>query len=173
MTPRGLRYYTPADYLRRFLWALIQPLWRCSPRWCWGWRRALLRAFGARVACGVRVYPAARIRQPWNLLIGPRCTIAWDVTLYCLGPIRLGADVVLSQGAHLCAGDHDLRDPAFPVRKRPITVGDGAWIAAEAFIGPGLVIGERAVVGARAVVMRDVSAASIVAGNPARVVGVR
>jgi putative colanic acid biosynthesis acetyltransferase WcaF len=170
---RGLRYYTPLDYLRRALWALAQPLWRWSPRWCWGWRTALLRVFGAQVASGVRVYPAARIHQPWNLSIGPRSTIAWTTTLYCLGPISLGADVVISQGAHLCAGDHAIRDPAFPVLKRPISIGSGAWIAADAFIGPGVVVGERAVVGARAVVMRDVPAAAVVAGNPARLVSRR
>lgn len=173
MSPRGLRYYTPADYLRRALWALLQPLWRCSPRWCWGWRRWLLRIFGARIGPGVRIYPAARIHQPWNLSIGPHCTIAWDAILYCLGPINLGADVVISQGAHLCAGDHAIRDPDFPLRKPPLAVASGAWIAAEAFIGPGVSIGERAVVGARAVVMRDVAAAAVVAGNPARVVGRR
>jgi len=173
MSPHGLRYYTPADYLRRALWALVQPLWRCSPRWCWGWRRALLQLFGAEVGPGVRVYPAARLHQPWNLHLGDRCSIAWSVTVYCLGSVRIEADVVISQGAHLCAGDHAIRDPAFPLRKRPITVARGAWIAAEAFIGPGVVIGERAVVGARAVVVRDVPAAAVVAGNPARVVGQR
>jgi putative colanic acid biosynthesis acetyltransferase WcaF len=170
---RGLRYYTPLDYIRRALWALVQPLWRCSPRWCWGWRRSLLHIFGAQVASGVRVYPSAHIHQPWHLTIGPRCTIAWNATLYCLGPVSIGANVVISQGAHLCAGDHAIRDPEFPLRKRPIHVGDGAWIAAEAFIGPSVTIGERAVVGARAVVMRDVSPGAVVAGNPARVVGER
>jgi putative colanic acid biosynthesis acetyltransferase WcaF len=170
---RGLRYYSPRDYLRRALWALVQPLWRCSPRWFWGWRRLLLRWFGARVAAGVRVYPAARIIQPWNLRIGPRTTIAWNTTLYCLGPVRIGADVVISQGAHLCAGDHAIRDPSFPVLKRPITVADGVWIAADAFIGPGVTIGERAVVGARAVVMRDVPPGAVVVGNPIRVVSER
>ena len=173
MSPRGLLYYTPTDYIRRALWALLQPLWRCSPRWCWGWRRLLLRAFGARVGGAVRVYPAARIHQPWNLSIGPRCTIAWHTTLYCLGPITIDSDVVISQGAHLCSGDHDIRDPAFPLLKRPIRIGSGAWIAAEAFIGPGVLIGERAVVGARAVVVRAVPASAVVAGNPARVVGQR
>lgn len=173
MSPRGLRYYTPAEYLRRALWALVQPLWRYSPRWCWGWRRALLRLFGAQVSAGVRVYPAARIHQPWNLTIGPRCTIAWNTTLYCLGPVQIGADGVISQGAHLCAGDHAIRDPSFPVLKRPITLADGVWIAADALIGPGVTIGERAVVGARAVVMRDVPPGTVVAGNPARVVGQR
>lgn len=173
MTPRGLRYYTPADYLRRALWALVQPIWRWSPRWCWGWRDQLLRLFGARIGPDLRIYPAARVHQPWNLAIGPRCTIAWNTTLYCLGPVLIGADVVISQGAHLCAGDHAIRDPAFPVLKRAITVSDGVWIAADAFLGPGVVIGERAVIGARAVVMRNVPPGAVVAGNPARVVSKR
>ena len=169
----ALRYYSPCDYLRRSLWALAQPLWRHSPRWCWGWRRFLIRLFGARIGPGVRIYPAALIQQPWNLTIGPRCTIAWNVTLYCLGCVSVGADVVISQGAHLCAGDHAIRDPEFSLLKRPINVGNGAWIAADAFIGPSVTIGERAVVGARAVVMRDVPTGVVVVGNPARVVGPR
>jgi putative colanic acid biosynthesis acetyltransferase WcaF len=173
MNARGLRYYSPFDYLRRAFWALVQPLWRWSPRWCWGWRRNLLRVFGAQVGEGVRVYPAARLHQPWNLVIGPRCTIAWNSIIYCLGSVTIGADVVISQGAHLCAGDHAIRDPNFPLLKRPITVADGVWIAADAFIGPSVSIGERAVVGARAVVMRDVPALAVVAGNPARVVSQR
>jgi putative colanic acid biosynthesis acetyltransferase WcaF len=57
--------------------------------------------------------------------------------------------------------------------KPPITIGDEAWICADAFIGPGVTVGDRAVAGARAVVMRDVEAGAIVAGNPARVVGQR
>lgn len=173
MSQGGLRYYTFSEYGRRALWALAQPLWRWSPRWWWGWRRGMLRLFGATVGGGARVYPAACIHQPWHLHIGSRSTIGWCATLYCLGPIRLGSDVVISQGAHLCAGDHDPRDPSFPLRKRPITLGDGVWIAAEAFIGPGVSIGERAVVGARAVVVRDVPAATVMAGNPARIVGQR
>lgn len=173
MTPKGFRYYSLTEYLRRSLWALVHPLWRCSPRWCWGWRRFLLRLFGARIGTGVRIYSAARVNQPWNLTIGSRCTIAWNVTLYCLGLVAVGADVVISQGAHLCAGDHAIRDPEFPLLKCPIHVGDGVWIAAEAFIGPSVSIGSRAVVGARAVVMRDVPAGAVVAGNPARVVGQR
>lgn len=170
---RGLLYYSMHDYIRRALWAFVQPLWRLSPRWFWGFRRLLLSIFGARVAPDLRIYTTARVHQPWHLSIGPRCTIAWDVTLYCLGSITIGADVVISQGSHLCAGDHDPLDPSFALIKRSITVGNEVWIAAEAFVGPGTVIYERAVVGARAVVFRDVPTGAIVAGNPSRIIGHR
>ena len=57
--------------------------------------------------------------------------------------------------------------------KPPIRVGDGAWICADAFVGPGVSVGEGAVLGARSVVMRDVERNSIMAGNPARRVAER
>jgi putative colanic acid biosynthesis acetyltransferase WcaF len=87
--------------------------------------------------------------------------------------VTIGEKVTISQRAHLCAGTHDHTDPAMPLRKPPIEVGDQAWVCADAFVGPGVAVGEGAVVGARAVAVGDVEAWTIVAGNPARVVGKR
>jgi maltose O-acetyltransferase len=53
----------------------------------------------------------------------------------------------------------------------PITIGDNAWIGGMAVICPGVTIGPDAVVGAGAVVTKDVPAAMIAVGNPARVIG--
>ncbi|MGH6957429.1 MAG: hypothetical protein ACREEW_12265, partial [Caulobacteraceae bacterium] len=50
---------------------------------------------------------------------------------------------------------------------RPIEIGPRAWIAAEAFVGPGVTVGEGAVLGARGVAMRDLEPWTIYAGNPA------
>ncbi len=49
----------------------------------------------------------------------------------------------------------------------PITIGAGAWITADVFVGPGVTVGEGAVVGARSSVFKDVPAWTVVAGNPA------
>jgi putative colanic acid biosynthesis acetyltransferase WcaF len=87
--------------------------------------------------------------------------------------IKLCANATVSQGAHLCAATHDHHDPAFPLVVGPINIGAHSWIAAEAFIGPGVNISERAVVGARAVVMKDVKSSMVVVGNPMRTVGTR
>jgi putative colanic acid biosynthesis acetyltransferase WcaF len=50
----------------------------------------------------------------------------------------------------------------------PIVVEDQVWIAADAFIAPGVTIGQGAVVGARASVFNDVESWTVVGGNPAR-----
>src|SRR5690606_37453676 len=48
------------------LWWLVQAtLFRLSPQVCYGWRRWLLRLFGARIGQGVLVRPSARITYPW------------------------------------------------------------------------------------------------------------
>jgi putative colanic acid biosynthesis acetyltransferase WcaF len=57
--------------------------------------------------------------------------------------------------------------------KPPIRVSEGAWICADAFVGPGVNVGEGAVVGARSVVMRNVERNSVMVGNPARRVAER
>lgn len=155
----------------RVLWGLTEPLFRFSPRPFWGWRRVLLRLFGAKIGCAVHVYPSVRITTPWNLEIRADAAVGDHAILYALGPMRIGARATISQGAHLCAGTHDISDPTRPLLKPPITIGDDVWVCADAFIGPGIVIGDGAIVGARAVAMKDVPAYAVMAGNPARQIG--
>jgi putative colanic acid biosynthesis acetyltransferase WcaF len=170
---RSARKWTRKELVGRALWSLVFPLFRLSPRIFWGWRRFILRAFGARVGKDVHIFPTTRIAIPWNLTLGDGCALGDRTNLYSLGHIRVGCRATISQGAHLCAGTHDWRDPAMPLLKRPIAIGDDVWVCADAFLGPGVHVGARVIVGARAVVMKDVAADLIVAGNPAQIVGTR
>ena len=136
-------------------------------------RSSACRRFGATVGRDVHVFPSVRIAIPWHVNIGDQAAIGDRAILYALGTIVIGAEATISQQAHLCAGSHDWRDPTMALTKPPITIGDGVWICADAFIGPGVTVGERAIVGARAVATVDVPAGAIVAGNPARLVRMR
>jgi putative colanic acid biosynthesis acetyltransferase WcaF len=162
--------YPPSTHLKRILWVFCQALFRFSPTPLHGWRIFLLRRFGARIGRGVRIYPSVDVTFPWNLSIADHVVVGYGVKLYALAPIAIESNVLVSQGVHLCAGSHDYRQPNFPLVLRPICVESGAWIAADAFIGPGVTIGAGSVVGARAVVVRNVPPRSVVVGNPARVI---
>jgi putative colanic acid biosynthesis acetyltransferase WcaF len=167
---RRKRPYTHREYAGRILWSLAKPLFRFSPRPLFGWRRFLLRLFGARVGGNAHVYPSAQIYIPWNLSLGKHASIGEWALIYNLGPVTIGDRATISHRAHLCAGTHDYRDPSLPLLRLPISIGADAWICSEAFVGPGRHVGDGAIVGAAAVVVHDVPPWQIVAGNPARII---
>ncbi len=162
--------YSLIEQMLRVLWGVGKLLFRLSPRICFGWRRFVLRAFGAKVGKNVCIYNSAVIYMPWNLEIGEWSSIGEYAFIYNLGKINIGNHATISQRAHLCAGTHDFTDPALPLLKPPIVVKEQAWVCADAFVGPGVTVGEGAIVGARAVVVKDIQPWDIVVGNPARVV---
>jgi putative colanic acid biosynthesis acetyltransferase WcaF len=165
---RQAKKYTVDEMTRRVLWTLARPLFRCSPRPCFAWRRFLLRCFGAKIGRSVHVYSSATVYFPWNLEVGDESAIGEQVFIYNLGRVTLGSRVTISHRAHLCAGTHDHTKPDFPLLRPPIVIGSDAWICADAFVGPGVTVGDGAIVGARAVAMKDVKPRAIVVGNPAR-----
>jgi len=157
--------------IRRVLWLVVyRVLYRFSPVILHGWRRMLLRCFGARIGAGAHPYPRARIWAPWNLTMERGSCLANDVDCYSVGEVRIGEGAIVSQYSYLCTASHDYESADFPVIASPILIGPGAWVAAGAFIGPGVRVGEGSVVGARSCVVKDVEPWTVIAGNPARVV---
>lgn len=155
----------------RVLWNLAWWVaYRPSPRVFHGWRRFLLRRFGAIIGKGAHPYPSARIWAPWNLTMEEGSCLGDYVQCYSVDRITLEPQATVSQFSFLCTAGHDYRVKGMPLITAPITIGRGAWVAADAFIGPGVTIGERAIVGARSSVFRDVDSWTVVGGNPARVI---
>lgn len=150
----------------RMVWRLFARI--VPPPFNWAWRRLLLRMFGARIGPGARVYPTAKVWLPRHLTMGRWSALGPAVDCYNQASIVLGEQAIVSQRAFLCAGGHDYQDATFQLVAKPISVGTRAWVAAEAYVGPGVAIGDDAVVGARACVTKDVPSNSIWAGNPAR-----
>jgi putative colanic acid biosynthesis acetyltransferase WcaF len=131
------------------------------------WRRALLRLFGAKMGHRSDVRGSARVWLPSNLNMADHALIGPGVTCYNQGMISLGERALVSQGAHLCAGTHDIESDQFSLVAKPISLGAYTWIAAEAFVGPGTVVGDGAVLGARAVAFGQIAAWTVYSGNPA------
>ena len=155
--------------LGRVVWALVWgTVFRWSPRVLFGWRRFLLRCFGAKIGKNSRISPSVRVWAPWNLVVGDEVAIAHDVDCYCVGRLTIGDHATISQYSFLCTASHDIADPHMKLMTAPIRIGDQSWVCAGVFVSPGVTIGEGAVAGAMSVVTRDVEPWTVVAGNPAR-----
>jgi len=129
-------------------------------------KRALLRFFGAQIGEGVVIKPRVNIHLPWKLAVGDFAWIGEEAFILNFEPVTLGAHCCISQRAFICTGNHDYRQPNMPYRNDRITVQDGAWIGAQAFIAPGVTIGTDAVITAGSVVTRDQPPQMICSGNP-------
>lgn len=133
----------------------------------------LARLVKASLGPGVSVGRRVRIECKGGIAIGAGSNVNARVHLDGRGGLRIGAGVNISPEAILLSAEHDVRSTDFSGRSRPTRVDDRAWIATRAVILPGTSIGEGAVVGAGAVVRGEIAPWTIVAGNPARLVGTR
>ena len=80
------------------LWWLVQGvLFRTSPQFLYGFRRFLLRLFGAKIGKNVIIRQTVRVTYTWKISIGDYSWIGDDVVLYSLGEIEIGAHVVISK----------------------------------------------------------------------------
>lgn len=167
-TWEGGASFSLANRVYRVFWKII---WLSLASWTppafKGWRRFLLNSFGASVAKTAVVYSSAKIWSPRNLVLDEFACLGRGCVVYNMAPTTIGAYSVISQGAHLCGGTHDIEDRGFQLKARSIRIGARVWIAAEAFVGPGVSIGDGAVLGARACAMKDLEAWTVYTGNPA------
>jgi hypothetical protein len=78
--------------------------------------------------------PESGIRRTLKLAYA---RISPSVTVYSVSKITLADYAIVSQGSTLCAASHDIEDPHFQTTAPSIMIGARAWVAAEAFVGPG------------------------------------
>ncbi len=173
------RFTLPAGFRGRSgltvqIWFWVRDtIFLCSPQPLYGWRRWLLRLFGAQVGEGALIRSTVRIMYPWKVSIGRHAWIGDFAEIYSLGEIEIGDNAVVSQNCYLCAAAHDHRSPTFDIFARKITIEPEAWLAADVFVAPGVTVGRGAVIGARSTLLQDAPPMTVVAGYPAKPIGPR
>lgn len=143
-------------------------LFRPSPRPFHGWRRLILRLFGAQMGRKANVYPSAKVWAPWNLIMHDGACLADDVDCYNVGIVTIGENTTVSQYSYLCTASHDYTLKSHPLIHSPITIEAQVWVCADCFVGPGVTIGEGSVVGARSSVFKSIESWGVYAGSPAQ-----
>jgi putative colanic acid biosynthesis acetyltransferase WcaF len=157
-----------ASKAREALWLLVSLfLFRLCPLPLSAIKRAVLRAFGAKVGRCVVIKPQVKITFPWKLTIGDHSWLGEECWLLNLEQIVIGKSVCVSQRAFLCTGSHNYKDPSFGLIVRPITLQDGSWIGAGGWVGPGVTVGTQSVLTAGSVATKDLDPSGIYRGNPA------
>jgi acetyltransferase-like isoleucine patch superfamily enzyme len=151
-----------------------------------GYQRFAVRA---NVQLGRRVHVGfgSILWAPRLLTVGDDVYVGKYCTIHCDG--RIGSGVLIGNQVGIVGRlDHDFRTIGMPVRLSPwigdpdytatgrelrVTVEDDVWLGYGAIVLTGLTIGRGAIVSAGAVVIDDVAPYAIVAGNPAKEVGIR
>lgn len=139
----------------------------------WTLRRWTLKALGVRMGKGAFVMKSNYWINPNMVSIGQYSHINRGCVIDARGGLKIGSSVSVSHGVFLMTGSHDMNNPSFIGRFRPIVIDDYAWIGVGAKVLQGVHIGKGAVVAAGAVVTRDVPPFAVVAGVPARQIAVR
>ena len=161
--------------------ALVEAIWyvvKCAIfmsalPWPGAIKVGLLRLFGASIGDGVVIKPRVNIHLPWKLTVGDHCWIGEGAWILNLEPVSLGSHCCVSQNVFLCTGNHDYRDVSMPYRNAPIAIENGAWIAAQSFVGPGVTVGADAVVLAGSVVLSSLAGGAVYQGSPCMFVKAR
>lgn len=151
----------------------------------------VLRTAATLAGHGIRLGDRVSLYEGVRLVLGDPAqhpvtglTLGSDIIVNCYsylsgeGGLLIGDEVLIGCHVRLLSAGHTLDEGELSIWRNPLTYGrieieHGAWIGAGATVLPGVHIGAGAVVGAASVVTRDVPAAAIMAGNPARLIRFR
>jgi acetyltransferase-like isoleucine patch superfamily enzyme len=128
----------------------------------------------ARMAPNVSIRNGERISIGAGAHIGERCYLwAGNDT----GRIDIGEKALFGPEVFVTSSNY-MTLPGIPVMDQPkiekdVSIGRDVWLGARSVVLAGVSVGDGCIVAAGAIVTRSVSSGSIVAGVPARVVGVR
>jgi acetyltransferase-like isoleucine patch superfamily enzyme len=130
------------------------------------------RHAGIHLGCRLWFYGPSQIRRS-GFRLGACSRVNRDCRLDLRGGLQIADNVSISPEVTVLTASHLANHPDFPVELRPVVIEDHVWIGTRAMILPGVTLGHGCVVAAGSVVTRDVPPLAIVAGIPARSVGVR
>lgn len=128
--------------------------------------------FTAGVDCRIDVFTDAKLE------IGSNVQINDNVHIACAESIKIGANTLIASKVYLTDHDHDftsyeLKPINWPLKSKPLFIGDNCWIGENVCILKGVSIGDGCIVGANAVVTKSFPSGAIIAGNPAKIIRFR
>jgi acetyltransferase-like isoleucine patch superfamily enzyme len=164
------RYARLSDQLYFIGLAFINTVHGLLPFWM---RRGLYRICRYDIAPSATLQGGVRFFHVGRLSVGKGSLINRGVYLDNRGGLSIGANVSIAHDARIYTMGHDVHDPDFAAKAKPVRIDDHVVIFAGALIMPGVHLGAGAVVMAGAVVTKSVPPYRMVGGNPAVDIGER
>jgi acetyltransferase-like isoleucine patch superfamily enzyme len=112
-----------------------------------------------------------------TIKIGENTTIGYHNFIFASKEIRIGKNCLIAPFVYLVDSNHQIARNKLinqqPNEAASLIIGDDVWIASNTTILKGVTIGDGAVIGAHSLVNKDVEPYTIVAGSPAKKIGMR
>ncbi|SPD75002.1 putative Acetyltransferase [uncultured Desulfobacterium sp.] len=142
-------------------------------------RRSVYKSWFKHLGSDTDILPGVLIRNPQCLYVGKKCGLGVGVQIQAAGNVTMEDNVMLGPGVRIWSANHRYQDPYTPISEqgyefKEVIIEEDTWIGAGAFVMPGAHIGRGSVIAAQSVVgAKKYKQFSILAGNPARVIGSR
>ncbi|MDX2171831.1 MAG: WcaF family extracellular polysaccharide biosynthesis acetyltransferase [Bacteroidota bacterium] len=162
-------WYKPGgSSFKRIMWYIVSKIYFKSSFPFYGFKRFLLRLFGAKIGKGLIIKPHVSIKYPWKLVIGDHVWIGENVWIDNLAMVTIKSNACISQGAMLLCGNHNYKRVAFDLMVGSITLDEGAWAGAQTVICPGVRMGSHSLLTVGSVATASLEPYWIYQGNPAQ-----
>lgn len=136
-------------------------------------RRAILNALGCSVGKNSTIHRGISYFSIKGLSVGEFSTINKGCYIDSRGGLTIGNNVNISHDVKIYTAGHDIKKPHADFFTKSVNICDDVWIFPNCLVMPGVKIGRGAVIYPGTVVVKDVKDYEIVAGNPAKCIGVR
>lgn len=167
-------WYKPGGTLfKRAAWYFVSSCFFKSSFPFYGFKRFLLRIFGATIGKDVTIKPHVSIKYPWKLVVGDHVWIGEQVWIDNLAKVTLKSHSCVSQGAMLLCGNHNYKRSSFDLLVGEITLEEGAWTGAKTVVCPGVRLGSHSLLTVGSVATKSLEAYWIYQGNPAHKLKIR
>lgn len=140
-------------------------------------RRKYLSKIGVQIEnrafthLGTHFYPTGGGKQN-SIYIGEGSVIGRDAVL--MGNITIGRNCSITAESYIQTSSHKNNSPTFEGCDCELVIGDYVWMGIRTIIVPGVTkIGNGVIIGANSTVTKNINDYKIVAGSPAKEIGIR
>lgn len=142
-------------------------------------KKKILQLMGAKIGNNVSIDLGVIIYSPKYLVIGNDVTISSYSVITAGGGLEIKDNVMIGYGCKILSQNHKIpKDKKELIRNsghelKKVYIKEGAWLASNVIVLPGVTIGEGAVIGAGSVVTKNVSSYTINVGVPCKTINNR